>query len=113
MWSPGCPTAQSDQVASETADLGHRRAMGASRGRIVGAELMQAMRLLPPGLLLGLAGGWTAVQLIGDRLYKAGLGDPELGLGTAAAIALTIALAGLLPALRASRIEPLQALRHE
>ncbi|MEX2500332.1 MAG: ABC transporter permease [Wenzhouxiangellaceae bacterium] len=104
---------QSYQVASGTAEIGLRRAMGASRPRIIGAELARAAGLLPPGLLLGMLGGWLGMRLIDERLYKVGLADPELLLATGAAIALTIMLAGLVPALRASRVEPLEALRYE
>lgn len=104
---------QSYQVTCGTAEIGLRRAMGASRSRIVGAELARAARLLPSGLGLGMLGGWFALQLIDERLYKVGLADPELWLATGAAIALTVVMASLVPALRASRIEPLEALRHE
>lgn len=104
---------QSYQVASGTAEIGLRRAMGASRTRILGTELARAAWLLPPGLVLGLPGGWLAMQLIGDNRYKVGLADPALWLATGTAIALTIVLASMIPALRASRVEPLEALRYE
>ena len=104
---------QSYRVASTTAEIGLRRAMGASRSRIIGAELARAARLLPPGLFLGMLGGWLSLRLIDARLYKAGLADPSLLLATGTAIALTILLAGLVPALRAARVQPLEALRYE
>lgn len=104
---------QSYQVVASTAEIGLRRAIGASRPRIIGAELARAAWLLPSGLVLGLLGGWLGMRLIADKLYKVGIDDPALLLATGTAIALTIVLASLVPALRASRIEPLEALRYE
>lgn len=104
---------QSYQVAIGTAEIGLRRAIGASRARIVGNEMIRALRLLPPGLLLGVPGAWLAGELIGNRLHNVGFADPGLWLATAAAIAATILLASLGPALRASRVQPLEALRYE
>ena len=104
---------QSYQVVASTSEIGLRRAIGASRTRIIYAELARPARLLLPGLLLGMLGGWLGMRLIDERLYNSGLGDPELLAATGAAIALTTALAALVPALRASRIEPLEALRHD
>ena len=104
---------QSYQVAIGTAEIGLRRAIGASRMRIIGAEMIRALRLLPSGLLLGLPGAWLAGKIIGNRLYNVGFADPGLWLATAAAIAATILLASLGPAVRASRVQPLEALRYE
>ena len=104
---------QSYQVASGTAEIGLRRALGANRVQIVYAELVRAAWLLPPGLVLGLLGGWLGTRLIAGKLYKVGLADPVLLLESGAAIALTIVLASTIPALRASRVEPLEALRYE
>lgn len=104
---------QSYQVASGTAEIGLRRAMGASRVRILSSQLVQAASLLPPGLLLGWLGGWLGMKLIADNIYNTGLADPLLWLGTGTAIGLTVVLASLIPAFRASRIQPLEALRHE
>jgi len=104
---------QSYQVAMRIAEIGLRRAIGASSVRILGSELTRAAWLIPPGLVLGAFGAWLGARLISVHLYKTGLDDAGLWLATGIAIATTIALAGLVPALRASRIEPMEALRHE
>jgi len=104
---------QSYQVAIRVAEIGLRRAIGASTLRILGAELVRAAWLIPPGLMFGAAGAWLGARLISVHLYETGLDDPVLWLATAVAIASTILLAGLAPAVRASRIEPMDALIHE
>src|SRR6056297_2628066 len=104
---------QNYQVAARIVEIGVRRAMGASAARILGGELIRASRMLPPSLLFGALGAWLGAKLIADDLYKAELADPGLWLVTGAAITLTIALASLVPARRASRVEPMEALRHE
>jgi len=104
---------QSYRVAIVTAEIGLRRAIGASRTKIIAAEMMRALRLLPGGLLLGLPGAWLAGKVIDNRLYNVGATDPGLWLVTATAIAATILLASVGPALHASRIQPLEALRYE
>jgi len=104
---------QSYQVAIRVTEIGLRRAIGASTPRILGAELVRAAWLIPPGLMLGAVGAWLGARLISVHLYQTGLDDLGLWLATAAAIALTVVLAGLAPAMRASRIEPMEALQHE
>lgn len=104
---------QNYQVAARIVEIGVRRALGASGARVLGDELVRASWMLPPSLLFGALGAWLGTKLIADDLYKADLADPGLWLATGTAIALTIALASLIPARRASRVEPVEALRHE
>jgi len=101
------------QITARTAELGLRKALGANRTRMIVDELLRAAWLLPPGLALGMAGGYLARRLVESRLYQASLGEPGLWLLTAGAIALTIVLAALVPALRGAGVAPMEALRHE
>jgi len=120
---------QSYQVAAGTAEIGLRKAMGATDRAVVGRILGRSAWMLPPGLALGVVGGWLGTRLVAERLYLGTLSDPTSRLGVVTPsvitivvtivmtivvlIAVTILLASLVPALRASRVEPLEALRHE
>lgn len=104
---------QSYQVAAGTAEIGLRKAMGATDGGIVTGVLQRSVWLLPPGLVLGVLGGWFGSRLVAERLYQVSLFNSWIWLSVAAAISLTIVLASLIPALRATRIEPIEALRYE
>lgn len=103
---------QSYQVAARTAEFGLRKAIGASGRHILAQGLKDAMLLLLPGLALGMIGGWAGALLVGDRLYSVSLLDPLLWSTTALAIGVVVAFAAIIPALRAARIAPIEALRH-
>ena len=104
---------QSYQVAVRTAEFGLRKAMGASGRHMLGQVLGRALLLLVPGLALGVAGGWLGARLVADRLYAVSLTDPLLWISVALAVGIAITVAAFVPALRAVRIDPLEALRHE
>jgi predicted permease len=101
------------QVRTRTAELGLRKALGANHARMIADELARVARLLPGGLALGMTGGFLGLRLVKSRLYQASPDQPGLWLLAAGAIALTIMLAALVPALRGSRVTPMEALRHE
>lgn len=100
-------------VAQRTTEIGVRIALGAQRGDVLRLMLSDGLRPAAAGLLLGLAGGIVASEKISDLLY----GVQPLDKSVFAAVAfllLTVAiLACLLPAWRASRLDPVQALRTE
>ncbi len=104
---------QSYQVAARTAEFGLRKAMGASGRHMLGQVLGRALLMLIPGLALGLAGGWIGARLVADRLYAVSLVDPLLWTSVALAIGIVITIAAFVPALRAVRVAPMEALRHE
>jgi putative ABC transport system permease protein len=100
-------------VVRRTNEIGIRMAVGASRGNIVGLVLQEAARLLIVGLAVGavlaIAAGYAAGSLLfGLRPTDAG----TLAMAAALLAAVTIA-ASCLPAWRASRLEPVTALREE
>jgi putative ABC transport system permease protein len=100
-------------VVQRTHEIGVRLALGASSGQVHRLVLGDALRLVAPGLVLGLAGAAALRRLLAGLLFGVG----PLDLPTLAAVALGLAavsfLACLLPALRAARVDPLHALREE
>ena len=86
--------------------------MGASGRHMLGQVLGRALLMLVPGLMLGVAGGWLGARLVADRLYAVSLIDPFLWTSVALAIGVVITVAAFVPAVRAVRVAPMEALRH-
>jgi ABC-type antimicrobial peptide transport system permease subunit len=100
-------------VTQRTREIGIRNALGASRGNIVLLVLRHGMRLLVLGLLLGVAGTLGLTRLLASLLFGVGERDP-ITLATVAFVLSLVALnACILPALRATRVSPVEALRAE
>jgi ABC-type antimicrobial peptide transport system permease subunit len=100
-------------VSRRTNEIGIRMALGAQRSGVVGMVLRESMIMVAVGVLLGLAGAVAAGRLVTSVLF--GL-SPTDGWTMAAAIALMAVVslvAGYLPARRASRVDPMVALRYE
>jgi putative ABC transport system permease protein len=100
-------------TAQRTAEIGVRLALGAQRGQVVRLMLGDGMRPALYGLVLGLAASAGAVRLIQSMLYGTRPLDPAIFAAVAAILLVVAALACLVPAWRASRIDPMQALRTE
>jgi macrolide transport system ATP-binding/permease protein len=100
-------------VARRTGEIGIRMALGARGGRVVWLVLREVCGMAAVGLAIGLPLALVASKLVQSFLFRMKPNDP-LSLAIAVAILLSAALvAGLVPARRASRIDPLTALRHE
>jgi putative ABC transport system permease protein len=100
-------------VAQRTHEIGLRMALGAAPGQVLEMVLREGMLLACGGLLLGLAGAYAVGRTMKSVLYGISAIDP-LAIGAVAAIlVLSAALACYLPARRATRVDPLVALRHE
>lgn len=98
-------------VGQRTSEMGIRLALGATPGEIVRLVLADGLRLGAIGLALGVAGAFIASGAIGSLLYGVEPRDPATFAAAAAAIALTAAFGSWLPARRASRTAPTEALR--
>jgi len=96
-----------------TGEIGVRMALGAQRGEVVRLVLVNGLRPAFYGLVLGLAASVGAVRLIQSMLYGTSPLDPAVFACVAASLLIVAALACLVPAWRASRIDPMQALRTE
>ena len=100
-------------VSQRTSELGIRIALGAQREQLLRAVLLDGLRPALFGLILGLAGSAAAVRLIESMLYQTEPLDPTVFATVAGLLLLVAASACLLPAWRASRLDPMQALRTE
>ena len=100
-------------TTQRTGEIGVRMALGAERGQVLRLMLGDGLRPALYGLVLGLAASAGAVRLIQSMLYGTRPLDPAIFAAVAATLLLVAALACLVPAWRASRIDPMQALRTE
>jgi predicted permease len=96
-----------------TGEIGVRMALGAQREQVVRLMLDDGLRPALYGLVLGLAVSAGAVRLIQSMLYGTRPLDPAIFAGVAVTLLVVAALACIVPAWRASRIDPMQALRTE
>ncbi len=101
------------QVAGRTGEIGIRAALGATRASIAWLILSDALRLATLGVIAGAALSLAAGRSISTLLYGVQPYAPAPLLLAAAVLLATAALAAWIPARRACRIEPLEALRHE
>jgi predicted permease len=100
-------------VTQRVSEIGIRMALGAQRSEVLRLVLLDGMRPVFTGLVLGLAGGAGAGMLIKSILYGTRPLDPAVFAGMIGSLLLTVAIASAVPALRACRIEPTQALGTE
>jgi ABC-type antimicrobial peptide transport system permease subunit len=100
-------------VGRQRRSIGLRVAMGATAGRIFGEVLADSGRLLLIGVAIGLAGAWVAARLFDSVVYGVTGSEPWLYAVVAFTLGVTSVLAATIPAWRASRVDPLIALRSE
>ena len=100
-------------VVRRTNEIGIRMALGAERRDITWMVLKESMVLVAVGLAIGLPASWGAAQLISNQLFGLRPSDPLTLLTAVVLLTLVAALAGYLPARKASRVDPLTALRYE
>jgi putative ABC transport system permease protein len=100
-------------VAQRTREFGIRVALGASRLNVLTLILRQGLRLVVVGLVLGLAAALSLTHLLAKMLYEITPTDP-ITFGVVSILLLMVGLlACLIPAQRATKVEPLEALRYE
>ena len=100
-------------VARRTNEIGIRLALGAERSGILRMVLGEAFLLAAVGILIGLPAAWAATRLIGSMLYGLRSTDPLTILAATALLGTVAAFAGYLPARRATKVDPMVALRYE
>jgi putative ABC transport system permease protein len=100
-------------VRQRTAEIGVRMALGAAPGGIFGLVVGQGLRLSITGITVGLVAAFGLTRLMSTMLVGVQATDPPTFAGMAIVFALIAAAASWLPARRASRLDPVQALREE
>ncbi len=100
-------------VIRRTKEIGIRQALGAQRGDIVSLILRQAFGVSLAGILFGLAAAFCLTRLLKDFLFEIRPNDPTTFVVVAFLFVLVALIASYLPARRAAKIEPMEALRYE
>ena len=100
-------------VAQRTHEIGIRAALGASVGSILGLVLRSGLVLTAVGLIFGVTAALAASRLLAALLFGVGERDPVTLFGTAAILSTVALLACYIPARRATRVDPMVALRYE
>ena len=100
-------------VARRTSEIGIRMALGAERGRVMCMILRQVIVMAAAGLAIGVPVALGSSKLVVSLLYGMKPNDPRAMAGAVTILAVAATLAGYGPARRASRIDPMAALRNE
>jgi predicted permease len=100
-------------VTRRAKEMGIRLALGAEPGGVTWLMMKEVLVLLGIGLAVGLPAAVALAQYVSSQLYGIQPHDPWMAAGTIATLALVSVAAGLIPARRASRIDPILALRYE
>jgi predicted permease len=100
-------------VVRRTNEIGIRMALGAERSNIIWMVLRESLVLVLLGILIGVPTALGAVKLISTQLFGLTGSDPVTLITAIAVLSMVAAFAGYLPARKASRVDPLVALRYE
>jgi putative ABC transport system permease protein len=100
-------------VSLQTREFGIRMALGAQRADVLRSVLRRGAILMGCGVAVGIFGAWAATHLIRNQLFQVKPTDPWTYAGAVLIVILTGALACLIPARRATKVDPLSALRYE
>jgi predicted permease len=100
-------------VARRTREIGIRMALGADTGSVVRMVMREVLMLAAIGIAIGVGAAWAATRLIQAQLFGIQATDLSTMAAAALGIAAVAALSGYLPARRATRIDPVRALRWE
>jgi predicted permease len=100
-------------VAQRTREIGIRMALGAEQGKVIGMVMREVLTLIAIGVGVGVPAALVLTRVVKSQLYGLEAHDPwTLGLATGL-LAMVACAAGYVPALRASRVDPMKALRYE
>jgi len=100
-------------VVQRTHEVGVRMALGAGRGDVLKMTLMRAFRLAGLGLVIGVPVAFALTRLMSSVLFNVLALDWTMFVAFTFVLASSALLAGYIPARRATRVDPVEALRHE
>ena len=100
-------------VAQRSREIGLRMALGATAQNVVWMMLRRGIQIVAVGLLIGLVGAAASARLLRTMLFQVRPNDPVVYLAVAVLLGLVALVASYVPARRASKIDPLVALRQE
>jgi putative ABC transport system permease protein len=98
-------------VSQRTAEIGIRMALGASAGQVQRHVMRETVTLVGSGIVIGIVGALILARLTASLLYQLEPTDPLTFVITVVVLLIVAVSAGYLPALRASRVDPMSALR--
>ncbi len=100
-------------VARRTKEMGLRMALGAARSSVLWLVMREVLVLLAIGLAVAIPAAFGLGRFVATQLYGVKAGDPSVAVLSVLVLSVVAALAGFIPAHRASRIDPILALRYE
>jgi predicted lysophospholipase L1 biosynthesis ABC-type transport system permease subunit len=100
-------------TSRRTGEIGLRMALGAKRGDVIRMVLLEAFKLVAIGFVVGVPFAFAATKLLKNQLFDVPAGDPVSAIVAVGVLMGAAAIAALVPALRASRVDPMAALRQE
>jgi putative ABC transport system permease protein len=100
-------------VSQRTSEIGVRMALGAGRSEVFGLIVGEGLKLTGIGIALGLIASWALGRSISSLLFGVGASDPITFVATTTILLAVAALASIVPAHRATRVDPIVALRAE
>ncbi len=100
-------------VTQRTQEIGIRVALGAEPAQLIGEVMRDALRLVLPGIAVGLVGALAITRLLSSLLYEIKPSDPWTLAAVSGGLIIIAMLAAYVPARRAATVDPLTALRYE